>query len=66
MDTIAEWWKNYKSETGEILIVLIDTDLITKITRIKEKYRNVKNIMVFNHIEFQQYMISTYYTDESM
>jgi hypothetical protein len=66
MDTIAEWWKNYKSETGEILIVLIDTDLITKITRIKEKYRNVKNIMVFNHIEFQQYMINTYYTDESM
>ena len=60
MDTLAEWWKKYKYETGEILIVLIDTDLITKCTRIKEKYNNVNNIMVFNHI-FQQYMINTYY-----
>lgn len=66
MDIIAEWWKNYKSGSAEILIVLIDTDLITKFTRIKEKYRNVNNVMVFNHIEFQQYMISTYYIDESM
>jgi len=66
MDTIAEWWKNYKFETNEILIVLIDTDLITKLARLKEKYINVNNVMVFNHIEFQQYMINTYYIDESI
>ena len=61
MDTVAEWWKNYKSKTEEILIVLIDTDLIPKLTRIKEKYHDVNNVKIFNHVEFQQYMISTYY-----
>lgn len=66
MDTIAEWWKKYKSESVEFLIILIDTDLITKFTTIKEKYNNVNNIKVFNHIEFQQYMISEYYIDESI
>jgi len=66
MDIVAEWWNKYKSETGEFLIVLMDTDLIPKFTRIKEKYNNVNNIMVFNHIQFQQYMINTYYIDESM
>lgn len=66
MDTIAEWWKKYKSEADEILIVLIDTDLITKLVRIKDKYMNINNIMIFNHIEFQQYMIDLYHIDESM
>lgn len=65
MDTIAEWWTKYKSESEEILIILIDTDLITKITALKKKYSNVNNVKVFNHIEFQHYMINTYYIDES-
>ena len=44
MGTIAEWWKKYKSESVEFLIILIDTDLITKFTTIKEKYSNVNNV----------------------
>lgn len=66
MDTIAEWWKKNKYESEEFLIILIDTDLITKFTIIKEKYSDVNNIKVFDHIEFQQYMINTYYIDESI
>lgn len=58
MDTLAEWWKKYKSGSEELLVILIDTDLINKITTIKEKYRSVNNVKIFNHIEFQQYMIS--------
>lgn len=65
MDTIAEWWKKFKHEKEEILIILIDTDLQFKFNRIKEKYKDVNNVLVFNHIQFQQYMINTYYTDES-
>lgn len=61
MDTMAEWWTKYKSETEEILIILIDTDLINKFTRIKEKYKSINNVMVFNHIEFQEYMINSFY-----
>lgn len=66
MDTMAEWWKKYKSEKEEILIVLIDTDLNDKFSTIKDKYSNVDNVKVFNHVEFQQYMIDTYYTEESI
>lgn len=66
MDIIAEWWGKYKYETKEILVLLIDTDLIIKFERIKEKYKNINNLMVFNHVEFQEYMINNYYTDESI
>ena len=66
MDTISEWWSKYNTETDEVLIVLVDTDLQTKLNRLIEKYDHVKNIMIFNHIQFQQYMIDNYYTDESM
>ena len=66
LDTLSEWWKKYKSGSEELLVILIDTDLINKITTIKEKYSSVNNVKVFNHIEFQQYMISKYYIDESI
>ena len=64
MDILAEWWKKYKSESEEILIILIDTDLIKKYTTLKEKFSNINNVRVFNHIEFQEYVINTYYIDE--
>lgn len=66
MDTISEWWKTYKYNTPEMLVVLIDTDLTDKFTRIKEKYNDILNIMVCNHIELQQYIIDVYYSDESI
>jgi len=66
LDTLAEWWKKYKSGSEELLIILIDTDLIDKTTTIKKKYSSVNNVKIFNHIEFQQYMISEYYIDESI
>ena len=66
LDTLAEWWKKYKSGSEELLIILIDTDLIDKTTTIKNKYSSVNNVKIFNHIEFQQYMISEYYIDESI
>ena len=66
MDTIADWWKKYKSDTLEILVILIETDLKEKFDRLNTKYINLDNIFVFNHIEFQQYMIDKYYKDESV
>ena len=64
MDTIAKWWKTYKCETKELLIVLIDTDQAMKFTRLKEKYNDVSNVIVCNHIDFQQYIINRYHIDE--
>lgn len=66
MDTIADWWKKYKSDTLEILVILIDTDLKEKFDRLNTKYINFDNIFVFNHIEFQHYMIDKYYKEESV
>ena len=63
MDTLGEWWKKYKSETGETLILLIDTNLTQKVLRLKKKYHNKNNIMVFNHIDFQEYIINKYYIE---
>tara|TARA_A100001015_G_scaffold296926_1_gene377810 strand:+ start:1898 stop:2620 length:723 start_codon:yes stop_codon:yes gene_type:complete len=60
MDTIAEWWTHYKKNTQEYLVLLIDTDLQEKFNRIKEKYNKIDNILVFNHFDFQKYMITNY------
>jgi hypothetical protein len=60
LDTMAKWWKTHKCKIEEILIVLFDTDSMDHFNRLKEKYNDVDNIMVFNHVEFQQYMIDTY------
>ena len=66
MDRLAEWWKEYKDEPEELLVILIDTDLTKKFTTMKEKYSSVNNVKIFDHIEFQQYMILEYYIDESI
>jgi hypothetical protein len=66
MDIVADWWKKYKQNSDDILVILIDTDLSDKFTRIKEKYNNIQNIMIYNHIDFQKYIIDTYYSIESI
>lgn len=64
MYTLAEWWKKYKPVDpinpmqNEFLVILIDTDL--NISSLKEKYEQVSNILVFNHYEFQKYVIDNY------
>lgn len=64
-DNYAEWWSKYKNDTNELLVLLIDTDLQEQFDRLKDKYINLNNVFVFNHIEFQQYMIDKYYKEES-
>lgn len=61
LDTIAEWWKKYKSDTNEILVILFDTDLQEKYIRLKEKYTDYNNIWVLNHYDLQKYIIATYF-----
>ena len=59
MDAQCEWWKKYKFNTNEILVILIDTDLTKKQSRLKEKFDGINNIKIFNHIEFQQYLLKS-------
>jgi hypothetical protein len=62
--TLADWWSKYKSNTEDYLLILIDTDLDKKFNIIKDKYDTIDNIMIFNHYDFQNYIIDKYY-DES-
>ena len=68
MDTMCNWWKEFKKKenTDDILVILIDTDLTSKFNRLKNKYSDIANIKVCNHIGLQQYIIDTFYSCESM
>jgi hypothetical protein len=48
------------------VILLVDTDLLDKYECIRNKYEMYNNIMVVNHYEFQEYVISKYYEDDSI
>lgn len=58
MDTLAEWWRTWKNDSDQILVILIDTDLYTSFNRLQTKYKDVQNVKVFDHVQFQKYMIS--------
>ena len=61
IDTLADWWVNHKNRSEEILILLVDTDLVDKLSIIEEKYKQYSNILMFNHYAFQKFMIDNYF-----
>ena len=63
MDCLADWWSKYKKDSIDYLLILIDTDLIEKFNIIKNKYNSIKNILVFNHVNFQEFIINNYFED---
>jgi len=60
LDAMANWWKTFKNESEEYLILLIDTDLTSRVQNLNEKYEDCHNIKVFNHYKFQDYIIRNY------
>lgn len=56
---LCEWIIKY-NYIGKIFIILIDTDLKNKFDFIKNKYSNIDNLIIGNHIEIQQYFIDNY------
>lgn len=57
--TFADWVSNFGNP--ELLyVLLIDTDLTTKFEQLKIKASEQKNLLVVNHVEFQQYIIDNY------
>ena len=63
--TFCEWVLQY-GEKSELFVILIDTNLTAKFDELKEKYTNIDNIVIGNHIEVQQYFIDNYYTLEEL
>lgn len=58
-NNLCEWIIKF-SDKNDIYIILIDTDLINKFDKLKEKYLNIDNLIIGNHIQIQQYFIDTY------
>ena len=59
-DTLCEWVKTKHNNDKPLYVILIDTDLMDKIDILKKKYKDIKNLLIGNHIEFQQYIIDNY------
>lgn len=55
---MGEWMLKY-NDSSKLYVLLIDTNLHKQFDNIKNKYHK-NNILVVNHIEFQQYLIKTY------
>lgn len=58
--TFADWVSNF-GDPELLYVLLIDTDLTTKFEQLKIKATEQKNLLVVNHVEFQQYIIDNYY-----
>lgn len=58
-NNLCEWIIKF-SDINDIYIILIDTDLKIKFDKLKEKYSNINNLIIGNHIQIQQYFIDTY------
>ena len=57
--SFCEWVKQY-GNPEEAFVVLLDTNLTTKVDELKQKYVGIPNIVIGNHIEVQQYFIDNY------
>lgn len=57
--TFADWVKNY-GNPELLFVLLIDTDLTCQFEQLKLKSIEQKNLLVVNHVEFQQYIIDNY------
>lgn len=57
---LCEWIIKF-GNINDIYIILIDTNLEIKFNKLKEKYSNISNIIIGNHIDIQQYFIDNYF-----
>ena len=55
---MGDWIVKY-GNPDELYVLLIDTDLTVQFNELRQKY-NKNNVLVVNHIEFQQYLINVY------
>ena len=59
-DSLCKWVVDFRTNQDVIYVIMIDTDLEDKLEIIQTKYNKYDNILVKNHVEFQQYLIDNY------
>ena len=57
-DQLCEWVVS--NDRKEVYVVLIDTDQKDKFENLVNKYKDKKNILVVNHYQFQNYLITKF------
>ena len=60
LDKYCDWVKKYQPNSSTLYVILWDTNDESAYDTLKNKYKNVKNIMITNHFEFQKYIIENY------
>jgi hypothetical protein len=63
LDDLANWWREFKKHTQEVLVLMIETDLDYKVDCLIEKYKHNNNIIIANHYSFQEFIINNYYDE---
>jgi PIN domain nuclease of toxin-antitoxin system len=59
-NNLCEWIVKFHKNTDIIFVLIIDTDLLVKFDKLKFNFKDIKNIIISNHIDFQNYIISNY------
>jgi hypothetical protein len=57
LETFGEICEKYGNK-DELYVILIDTDLMNRLENLKNKFAESENILVVNHVEFQEYIIN--------
>lgn len=60
IESLCRWITTHKNNTKETFLFLIDTDQDKKVNCIKRKYRELKNLLIMNHYEFQDHVIKNF------
>ncbi len=61
-DYYVEWIKKYEEteKKNDIYAIIIDTNLEKELNELKEKFKDLNNVFIGSHFEFQEYMIAKY------
>ncbi len=59
-NNLCEWIVKFHKNTDMKFVLIIDTDLLVKFDKLKYNFKDIKNIIISNHLDFQNYIISNY------
>ena len=61
-DYYVEWIKKYEEseKKNDIYAIIIDTNLEKPLNELKEKFKDLENVFIGSHFEFQEHMIKKY------
>ena len=59
-NNLCEWIVKFHKNNELIFVLIIDTDLFTKFNKLKDYYKDIENILITNHYDFQNYISLNY------